>query len=327
MKPIERAKAQKLVNRILSNEFDENDVDSLFMKMRAYSAGFPIFREVSDFVAHNDLRDRGIANQSLETMYLRMKYFFEYNSPERTLDISQPFPLWIKRLMKYQVYKCDEKQLREKFNVTRERLASRIDNAFKEDQKNKIAVYKNGKLSADTFRAIQHIMSFISGNPAFTQNDLIDDLVGVLTKNKISFDEQAFRSLSDKITLCTLLLFHNAEFDFKGHKKGSCHISSEHSSVSHNVRFVDPEGNEIEHKESFGNLAISGSVTIRKDGKDLSIGHCVMSTNLPAELWCADDLFHIEPLSENAPGHLYKKLKLQVDLRINNDFQLCQTGA
>ncbi|MEI8654298.1 hypothetical protein P4S57_17195 [Pseudoalteromonas sp. Hal273] len=135
MKGIEKSKAQKLILKIEKGQFDENDIDSLFMRMRAYSNKMPVFREIADFVAHNDQRDRGLANQSLETMYLRMKYFLEYNSPKKSLDISSPFPLWIKKLMVLQVNKFKESVLKEKFNVTQQRLKSRIENAFKDDKK------------------------------------------------------------------------------------------------------------------------------------------------------------------------------------------------
>jgi len=327
MKPVEKNKTKKLIEKIEGGNFDENDIDSLFMKLRAYSAGFSVFKEVADFVAHNDLRDRGLANQSLETMYLRMKYFLEYNSPKKALDLSMPFPLWVKRLMSFQVNKCDESQLREKFNVTKQRLISRINGAFKEDKKNKVAVYKQGKLSLDTFNAIQHVMSFISGNAAFGQDELIDELIAVLNKNHIIFDEAVLRHHSDKITVCTLLLFHHSEFDFKGYKPGQCEISPEKESISHNVKFVDADGNDIEHVETFGNLSVRGTITLEKDGKDLSIAHSVMETNLSAERWCAEELFHIEPFSEEMPSHMCKRLKLDVDLCINNDFQLSRTSA
>ena len=327
MKPVEKNKTQKLVKKIESGHFDENDIDSLFMKLRAYSAGFPVFREVADFVAHNDKRDRGLANQSLETMYLRMKYFLEYNSPKKTLDLSSPFPIWIKRLMKLQVEKCDEEDLRKKFNVTRQRLVSRIDSAFKEDKKNKVALYKQGKLSAITFNAIQHVMSFISGNASFGQDDLINELICVLKKNQLEIDELVLRELSDKITVCVLLLFHHSEFDFKGYKLGRCKVSSEKESISHNVRFVDADGNEVEHEESFGNLSVSGTITLEKDGKDLSIAHTIMTTNLFSETWCSAGLFRIEPLSDEIPNHMCKRLKLDIDLCLNEEFKLSDASA
>jgi hypothetical protein len=201
MKPAEKAKTQKLLTKIESESFDENDIDSLFMKLRAYSLGFPVFREIADFVAHNDQRDRGLANQSLETMYLRMKFFLEYNSPKKVLDLSEPFPLWIKRLMIFQVDKSDETVLRDKFNVSPEQLKTRIKKGFEENQQTKMTIH-NGKLSENTFNSIKYIMSFISGNATITQKQLINELIEVLNKNNITFDESSLRSLSDKITIC-----------------------------------------------------------------------------------------------------------------------------
>jgi hypothetical protein len=327
MKPVERNKVQKLVSKIESGCFDENDIDGLFMKLRAHSAGFPIFREIADFVAHNDIRDRGVANQSLETMYLRMKFFLEYNSPKKSLDLGSPFPLWIMRLMKYQVEKIEDAVLREKFNVTRKRLLSRIDNGFKVDKKNKVAVFKEGKLSEQTLEAIQHVMSFISGKSAFSQSELVNELIGVMNKNGLDFDGGIIQTQGNKLTICTLLLFHHAEFDYKGFKPGLCKIASEKESISHNTRFVDAEGNEVEHLESYGNLSIRGCVTLENDGKEVSIAHDVMSTDLNVEEWCADSLFHIEPMSEKTPDYMCKRLKLDGNLALDDDFKLSAVSA
>ncbi|MDH5425651.1 MAG: hypothetical protein OEY29_11710 [Gammaproteobacteria bacterium] len=322
MREIERNKTQKLIRKIETGVFDENDIDILFMKLRAYSIEFPVFREISDFVAHNDLRNKGISNQSLETMYLRMKFFLEYNSPKKTLDLSNPFPLWIKRLIKFQIGKIDEEILRNKFNVTKHRLISRIENGFRNDNLNKIATYKQGKLSSETFNAIQHAMSFINGNPAFTQSDMINELINVLKKNKIIFNENSIYALSNKITMCILLLFHKVEFDFKGYKPGSCEIACEKELIAHNIKLVDDNGNEVEHYESFGNLYISGKITLNDNGKDISISHSIMPTDLDTETWCNENLFHIGPLSEDIPNHMFKKINLRGTLTLDNDFKL-----
>ena len=89
MKPIEKAKAQKLVLKLESGDFDENDIDNIFMRLRAYSHGNRIFHEIADFVAHNDKRDKGVSAESLEAFYLSIKYFLEYVSPKKTLDIGR----------------------------------------------------------------------------------------------------------------------------------------------------------------------------------------------------------------------------------------------
>lgn len=93
MKETEMSKVNKIIDKISSGIFDENDVDILLLKLRAYSDGFPLFKELSDFVAHNDLRDRGIINTSMEVMYLRMRWYVEHVAPRKDLDITSPFPL------------------------------------------------------------------------------------------------------------------------------------------------------------------------------------------------------------------------------------------
>ena len=105
----------------------------------------------------------------------------------------------------------------------------------------------------------------------------MEDVFNVIIKNKIYFDRDLFEAQSNRIMLCTLLLLHNTSFDFKGHKLGSCVISPENHSISHNARFVDADGKAVEHKESFGKLQITGNVVLNKEGKDLAISHTIRS--------------------------------------------------
>ena len=320
MKLIEKSKAQKIVNKIQRDQFDENDIDSLFMRLRAYSKGNHVFKEIADFVAHNDERDRGLANKSLETMYLRMKFFIEYNSPNKSLDISSEFPLWIKKLMLLQVDKFDERELKDKCNVSQQRLKSRIDNGFKENKKNKTALLKQGKLSSDTLKAIQHVMSFLISKSAFTQNELISELMDVIRSNDIALDSDLFLLQANKITLCTMLLLHNATFDIKGHKLGYTKIDCESSSISFNTRFID--GDDVKSNETFGKLSINGYVVIDNNGKDATISSPLMETNLDAVEWCNDDMFTIKPLSGDIPNHLCKRLSFSDGLHISESFKL-----
>ncbi|WP_429157928.1 hypothetical protein [Aeromonas veronii] len=322
IKPIEKAKAQKIISKIESGEFDENDIDNLFMKLRAYSQGKNIFREIADFVAHNDERDRGLANTSLETMYLRMKFFIEYNSPQKTIDISKEFPLWIKRLMLLQVDKFDDKVLRDKFNVTSQRLKTRIDNNFKENKKEKTAVIRDGKMSNDTLNAIQYIMSYLISKPAFTHDELIRELVDVISINSIPIDKESFILQSEKISLCIILLLHNATFDHKGHKPSYTKISSEKEFIPINTHFIEQNNNTVIIKEQFGKINVNGYVVIRKDDRDVTISYPIMTTNLDAESWCEDSMFNIIALSEDNPSILYKKITFNDSLSISGNFKL-----
>lgn len=314
MKPIEKAKAQKLVLKLESGNFDENDIDNIFMRLRAYSHGNRIFREIADFVAHNDERNQGISVESLEAFYLSFKYFLEYVSPKKSLDIGSPFPLYVKKLMKYQIDKCKDADLKEKFNVTKQRLKSRVDSIFSEDKKNKKAFMKKPKISDDTIGALQHILGFIGSHPAFDQEQVILELLAVIKVNKLHVNEAELLKHSDKIAACVALLLHDATFEYGGHKQGFCKISCEKTSISYNQKFVDKDGKPSEHKESFGNIQVQGHVVLEKDGKDLTVCYPLMTTNLSVEDWCDDDMLVIEPITEDHPNYLHRKVIFDQDL-------------
>lgn len=314
MKPIEKAKAQKLLLKLESGNFDENDIDNIFIRLRAYSHGNRIFREVADFVAHNNERNQGVSAESLEAFYLSFKYFLEYVSPKKSLDIRNPFPLYIKKLMKYQIDKCKDVDLKEKFNVTKQRLKSRIDTVFSEDKQNKKAFMKKPKLSEDTLKALQHILGFIGSHPAFDQDQVISELLAVIKANRLNINEDELLKYSDKIAACVALLLHDTTFEYGAHKQGHCKVSCEKTSISYNQTFVDQDGNPVEYKESFGNLQVLGHVVLENDGKDLTVCYPLMTTNLSVEDWCDDDMFVIEPKTEDHPNYLHRKIIFDQEL-------------
>lgn len=321
MKPIEKNKVQKIVEKIESGYFDENDVDNLFIKLRAYSTGFHLFKEVADFVAHNDQRDRGLACNSLRTIYLSVKFFVEYNSKDKMVDITSPFPIWIKDLMKLQVRKCNEAILKKEFNVSRKSLVKFIEKEFEEDRGNDLASCKLWGVSIEKLKAIEYAMSFIDGTPSFSQNEILDEIVFVLKRNKIKFNEKTIRNFSDKIAICILLLFHKAEFYFDGGVNGRCEISSDSNLMLHSKSVSAKGGNDF---GSTGNLFISGIIDWNDDSQSLSLSYPIMITNLSSKDWCSDELFNIARLQRDRSGNVYKTINLDVDLCLNKEFKLSE---
>ncbi|WP_421921177.1 hypothetical protein [Marinifilum sp.] len=323
MKQIERQKTQKLINKIQEGNFDENDVDNLFMKLRAYSNGFKVFREISDFVAHNDIRDRGLTNQSLEGMYLSIKYFLEFTSNNKKLNLANPFPTWIKKLMIYQIEKSDELKLKESFKTSKERLKSRVGKGFK-DNKNGYSILLKGKISNLTIEAIAFVMSFINAKEAYSQTELLEETIDIIKKNNFEIDISDFRKQSNYFTLCTLLLLHNTVFSFKGYKDGYCKISPEKNTIySYDKTTLDENDTEVEAFESFGNLNILGYVTLPRDGKDVTIVQTIMSTNLKAEKHCDESLFQIESsFHGDRSGNIIRLLELNENIKISQNRQL-----
>ncbi len=288
MKASEKIKAQKVVDKIQAGSFDENDIDNLFMRLRAYSAGFRVFREIADFVAHNDARDRGLLNESLEAFHLSFKYFMEYRMPGmRSLDVSKPIPIYIKKLMKYQVDKCKPEVLREKFNVTPERLKSRIDNFFKDDKKTKTTQLQNFKLGRDGLATLDHLLSFIGCVPAFTGHDLAKDLLAVLRHNKLMFDEATLIEQHPKIILCVMLLMHQTKFILESGITGDCRMGVENTRV-----FTDQGAPTEDTAVTSGLLQVMGTVSlVRPDGSPMEMSYPVFLSDLQIIDYCDASLF------------------------------------
>lgn len=318
----EKLKVQKTINNIVNGDFDDRTVDSLFMGLRAHSAKHDIFREVADFVAHNDLRDKGLTNRSLEAFYLSFKYFTEYISPKISLDITKPFPIYIKKLMKYQIDKCEDNVLKDKFGVTKMRLKSRIDNLFKDNKREKTTTLKKGSISKPNYDVLKHILGFIGSKPAYTQVEIIAEILSVIRDNDLVVDELKLQDKADKIILCILALIHKSKYAINGHKHGYCEISCEKTSHPYQQRYVDPEGNEVEVDESHGKLNINGHVTVKSEKGDVTVCYPVLQTELETEDWCDNSLFVVEPLEFVGKKMMYRKVNFESFVGISDNFKL-----
>lgn len=306
MKAAEKAKAQIVLNRIQRGTFDQLDVDHLFTYLRPYCGEHWVFRDIADLVAHPDARNKGLANKSLEAFYLSIKFLVEYAFQEKKLDPTKPIPLYIKKLMKYQVEKCDPEELRRDFNVTPERLKSRIDNYFKDDKKSKTTELQHHKVGgAQGFAPIGHLLSFIGSVPAFTADELMLELLGVMISNNLEFDEQSLTSQRSAIILCVMLLMHHTNHEFDVDATGSCEIHTERSHIDKGMA-----------PEDFGELQVMGTVNVPDpSGGSLRWSFPIFESGLQAAEYCDASLLVVYP-DPNSPSQERMQLYLERGLRL-----------
>lgn len=298
MKANERVKAQEMVDRILSGNFDWNDVDNLFMRLRAYSSGHQCFKEIADFVAHNMTRDRGISHRSLEKFYYAVKYGTEYCllQSQRKLDLSGPFPLYIKQHMIYRVDDIKPDELWQMFQLKPEQLKEHFRTLFKEDEGTENVILIPSNVRPYTQKAIAHMLGSFVVKPLFTSDDLIAELISLLHKNKFIFDEDAIMVQREKIILCVMLLMHHTQFDFGESPLGKCGISSD-----------------------FGSLDVWAEIPIKvKDGGIGWASYQIFTSDLSPDKFCDESLFVVEELLPDQPGKFVKKLNFNQDLCLKN---------
>jgi hypothetical protein len=322
----DKPKARKLVRKIENLGFDENDVDAMLIRLREYAGAHRIFREVADFVAHSDKRHAGLVRDSLRALHLSMRFFQEYVSPKRSLDLSQPFPSYVSELMRYEVDKCDVADLASKFSVSPERLTSRLEKAFAYDKARKLCTPKK-PLSLPTLNAIRYLLSAIRSKPTFTADQFVDDFIQVLVENGLVHEDAAVRAASDRLILCVVLLMHSTQYSYGGGEPGGCSISCGRPGIPFGPTSVPLERVDL---GGFECLQVNGHVSTKVDGRRVEFAFPVLTTGLRVSEWCDASLFVLDDIAHTLAekhDHWYVwKFDEAAEFRIDGEFRLSRAN-
>ena len=304
MKAIEKIKAQKAVDKIQSGDFDEGDVEMLFLRLRAYAGEHKIFREAADFVAHNDARDRGLTNSVLDAFFLGIRFVNDYVITKAPLDISKEFPSYIKKHLKYQIAGRSAESLKSAHNSSAQKLLSMIDNIIKEDSRTKTCVLKPG-VSNSKLKIVQALLSYVGGAEVFTSEQLMADMFEVLEKNDIKFSKEAMVNNQTKILLSFGLLLHMTEFKLTDGLLAKCILGGD-------IKW-DPNG-PAPGSNIFGELSVFGECTVGAEGQGFTTCYSVFGTGLMASDVCAEVLFEVR--QPQLPGLPDRRLNLERPLQM-----------
>ncbi|WP_426054693.1 hypothetical protein [Janthinobacterium sp. PSPC2-1] len=322
------AKLNQIIERIQAGNFDENDVDNLLMKLRAYAGKSTVFLEVAHFVAHSDARDRGIAHQSITAIVDSIQYFREFLSVERQLNVSKPFPAYIYRLFLSQSRLTDERQLREKYKMSRSTLIKKIEASFLFDKKTNTYCLRGNKGGIELLESLHFITSFIHAKPAFHIRDFHKELKDVMRTQKVIFDEAAWDAQAATISLAILCLVSNTEFALDNGNKASCKIETEnHFRLISGQRRL-PTGLMSSEPTNFGTLRILGKATINSTNiAPVSIMFPLIDTDLDPREHCDPSLFLRDKAPEDFGDGIVEIINFAADMSLTNDFRLVQTQS
>ncbi|EPJ90995.1 hypothetical protein [Pseudomonas psychrophila] len=288
MKVVEKIKAQKAIDKIQSGCFDESEVETLLLKLRAYSGSHKIFRESADFVAHNDIRDRGLAQESLDSFYLSLRFFRDYKSDDKSVGWGDSIPLYVKKFLKYQVGKCSGEDLKSECKMSASKLLAVIDKAFKEDPKSRTCTLNEAALSVAKVHAINYLTTFIKVEPVFSAEDFLSSFYAVLRDNDLRFSEQIMNQYKDRIILSFVLLFHDAEFKLAGGGTAKCFLGEN-----------SLEGGGVYTDHDLIELGVVGESEIPAEGlPSIMMQYVIFNTKLKISDVCHNSLFVRRAVSE-----------------------------
>lgn len=323
----EIAKLNQIIERIQSGRFDANDVDNLLMKLRPYAVRNSAFFEVANFVAHSDARDRGLAQQSITAFADSIRFFQEYTSESRPLNIAEPFPPYIYRLFLSQAHLADERELKAEHRMSRATLARKIESNFTVDKKaDKCSA--RGKIGIELIAALSYVIGFIHSRAAFHLADFHKELKDVMRSQKVNFNPLAWDAQSDRISLAVLCLVSNTEFVLSNGDEASCRLGTgtDFRVLSGQRRL--PNGGVTSEPTSFGSLIVVGEVTVgRGDKGSFNLLFPLIDTNLDPHEHCDPKLFLTNQSPDGAGDCEIESIDFAKDMSLSADFKLVRTDS
>jgi hypothetical protein len=290
----DKAKIERIIERIMSGKFDDIDIDALLFELRDYSKKDSLFRELAHFIAHPE-KDQGKIRDYIISYSQQVKFIWEYRIRRKELDLYKPFPLYILKLLYEAINKIDPMLLQTKFNITPRKLKKEIKKNIIENQVSNIA-YLNNTISLLLMNAILYCLDRIGENTEIlNQNQIIDDIIYTLKNNNFIFDENTFRKQNNNIMFCILILLHLKTLIIKKNGKELPYCSI----------LIDKIGDK--RKEIY--LGLYGIMN-SPEGDDIKIAFPLISTNLLMTEYCEKDIL-AEIINSNKNDEITRLLQFK----------------
>jgi hypothetical protein len=166
------------VRRLLSGQHRIDDLDRLYLGQRQRSGNRPAFREIGDFVAHRDGRDKGLLTQTARDVFVS---FDVWSLGLRRLEPSRDD---IVRAAEANLRLASDEQLKAGCGVGRQTVRKRLAAVIEKTGRGE-------RLKASEIQTLQYLGNHFIWKPAFTGHQLFEEFAAVLRVNGLIGDADA----------------------------------------------------------------------------------------------------------------------------------------
>jgi hypothetical protein len=248
------------VERYLRGDCRVADLDRIFLGLRDRCHGLASIREIGDFVAHRDQREKGAVTDTVRDIHLSLQSWL-HQSEGRFPDLAKA-----KRICAANLRTATDAQLKARLGLRREVVKSVLMQAIK-------------KIEANRFEKVtkreRTVFNFLAGafiwNPAFTDEQVNGDLAGLLAKTGALRPEEraAFDANHDFLALYVTALLHDSAV-------------------------VMDDGSRFDLFAGFdneqGQIEVKARIELAGWGKPVTAPVCIFWTRLVGTDHCSDDL-------------------------------------
>ncbi|RTY67118.1 hypothetical protein [Flavobacterium sp. LB2P53] len=235
-------KEQKIKERILHIEnglFDEDDIKLLLIEIREKLKDETFLKEICHFVAHSE-RNSGICHKKVDVRYAKLKFIKDNQIQILTKDFieenkHQPESFFSDAVLNnyFKTEKIDKKLFEliilsgiddienalflKYYKLNKTQVKKLVSNSYKKD--NGYYITKT-TLNQHEFFFLDDLLKFIrgtiTGKPAFTQKEIIDDFTKGLKKLSTELDHKLdlkkIQEHKNDLIVCILSLLHDSTF-------------------------------------------------------------------------------------------------------------------
>ncbi|MBC7985316.1 MAG: hypothetical protein H7X93_01395 [Sphingomonadaceae bacterium] len=266
------------LGRLLRGERRSEDLDRLFLALRERHGAHPSVREIGDFVAHRDQREKGPVTQKARDV------FTSFQSWLRISVMREPFTLAdIRKVAEANLRNATDAQLEARLGLKRAVVKSVLAQALNKAEKGRDATPRERK-------TVDYLGGAFIWNPAFTDIEVVEDLLHVLGDTGLlqKADHAAFHTLSEFITLYVLTLMH-----------GSAVLLENGDRADLVAGFANAEGR----------LEVKAVLTVNDLKKPVFAPACLFWTTLLGTAYCAPELLY-DPSDWQGPLEINRDGKL-----------------
>jgi hypothetical protein len=255
--------------RLMAGDHRVVDLDRLFLGLRARAGAQACFREIGDFVAHRDTREKGLITQVGRDLFTSVDVW--------SLKMRGRDPSWadMDRAAYANLRLASDEQLRDGCGCQRSSAKQRLQRA--------LAKVRQGERPTDKeIRALDYLGNRFIWKPAFTAAQLVTEFKEVLRRTGIiqTSDADLSEETRSFLSLHALALMHGSAIVLEN---------------DHRARLFAGFANR--HRR----LEVKVEIVFNESAKPLIAPICIFLTDLSPELHCAPAL--LDPSDPTLPTH------------------------
>lgn len=250
---------RRRANRLISGDFRTEDLDRLFLGQRDRAHNCPCFREIGDFIAHRDIRDRGLVSKTGRDVLTSVDVW------SRKLRGHEPSLEDFIRAAHANLRLASDDLVRNSCNSSRKtanKILKRVSHKLDQNQ----------LLTDHEYNVLVQLGGRFIWKPAFSSEQLFSEFSKVLTKNGLVEEDNAegLSRVREFLTLHALAVMHGSSILLENGKKAKLYAG-----------FANEERR----------LEVKIEIVFSDWSKTLMTPICLFLTDLKPEDYCDSNLY------------------------------------